>query len=241
MSTPGGSGALVGVYGGTFNPIHLGHLRAAEEVVEALGLDSMLFVPSARPPHKSATPTDVIAPAELRLGWVRDAIADNARFEVDTIEIDRDGPSYLVETLRALGKRLAPELPVFTVGRDAFEELGSWREPETLLALAHFAVTTRPPVAEGSLANWIPEALRADVELDPGGSSGRHRKAGSWIRLVPVTPLDISASDVRARLRDGRSVRYLLPESIADSVVASGVYACGKESAAGKGVGEKIA
>ena len=102
--------AGLGVFGGTFNPIHVGHLRAAEEVVEALGLEKLLFVPSARPPHKSAEGEDVIAPADDRLAWARTAVSDNPRFEVDAIELERAGPSYLVETLKAVGERTAPSL-----------------------------------------------------------------------------------------------------------------------------------
>ena len=98
----------VGVYGGTFNPIHLGHLRAAEEVVEVLDLERMLFVPSAEPPHKEAAEADVIAPARDRLHWVRLAVKDNPRFEADPIEVEREGLSYAVHTLSALGERLAP-------------------------------------------------------------------------------------------------------------------------------------
>ena len=214
----------IGVFGGTFNPIHFGHLRAAEEVVEALGLERMLFVPSARPPHKHTRAGDRIAPADERLRWVRDAVAGNPRFEVDALEIERGGSSYTVDTLRTLGRRCAPELPVFTIGCDAFAELGSWREPDELLALAHFAVMTRPPVSAGSLADWLPKELRDEVEIGPDGRSGRHRRAATELWVVEVSALHISASDVRRRLREGRSVRYLLPEAVRESLEQSGVF-----------------
>lgn len=216
--------ALVGIVGGTFNPIHLGHLRAAEEVMEALSLERVLFVPCARPPHKAGDARDPIAPAEDRLAWVRAAVADNPRFEVDPLEIERNGPSYSVDTLRQVGARTAPERPVFVIGHDAFVEVGAWREPETLFTLAHFAVTTRPPAAGGSLADWLPKCVRDDVELATDGLSGRHRSAGTWVRIVEITALDISASDIRARLRAGRSVRYLLPRAVRDAVVKSSIY-----------------
>lgn len=226
-------GALIGVYGGTFNPIHLGHLRAAEEVSEALGLARMHFVPSARPPHKRAGQAGWIAPPRLRLEWVRLAIAGNPRFVADPIEVERDGPSFLVETLRSFGKQLAPQKPVFVLGRDAFEEIGTWREPETLLELAHFAVTTRPPAGAGRIDRWLPEALLEPFEVAEDGQSARHSKAGSWIRLIEITPLEISASAIRQRLRAGRSVRYLLPEAAHDAIVSSGCYAaagCAEET-----------
>ena len=212
----------VGVFGGTFNPIHWGHLRAAEEVAEQLALESLLFVPSASPPHKA---NSEIAPPELRLAWVRDAVADNPRFSVDPVEIERGGRSYSLDTLREIGERLAPEPPVFVIGCDAFAEIDEWREPETLLGLAHFAVMTRPPNNGGSLRDWLPAALRAHVELASDGRSGQHRTAGTWLRVVEISALDVSSSDIRRRLREGHSVRYLLPDAIRADVEKSGVYA----------------
>jgi len=228
MTIPGqgpAAAARVGVFGGTFNPIHVGHLRAAEEVTEALGLERMLFVPSAAPPHKADPAGDAVAPAEWRLAWVRAAVQGNPRFQVDALEVERGGPSYSVDTLRILGERLAPERPVFVIGHDAFVDLGTWREPETILSLAHFAVTTRPPVARGQLADWLPKSVRDDVAVAPDGLSGRHRSAGTWIRLIEISALDVSASDIRTRLREGRSVRYLLPEAVRIAVLESRAYA----------------
>jgi nicotinate-nucleotide adenylyltransferase len=216
--------AKTGVFGGTFNPIHVGHLRAAEEVAEWLGLERVVFVPSARPPHKNEQDGDPIAPADLRLAWARAATADNPRFEVDPLEIERGGQSFTVETLRTIGARVAPELPVFMIGCDAFVAMGTWREPETLFTLANFAVTTRPPVARASLADWLPKCVRDEIELAPDGLSGRHRSAGSSVQLLEIAALEVSASDIRRRLREGRSVRYLLPESMRAAVEESGVY-----------------
>jgi nicotinate-nucleotide adenylyltransferase len=221
--SPSTTGAL-GVFGGTFNPIHVGHLRAAEEIVEALGLSRMLFVPSARPPHKAGQGVDTIAPAEDRLAWVRLAIRDNPRFAVDPIEVERAGPSFLVDTLGAIGQRMAPQRPVFVVGRDAFQEVGEWREPRRLFELAHFAVMTRPPLQDGTLADWLPDCVRGDFELAEDGRSARHRSARTWLRLVAITALDVSASGIRERLRDGRSTRYLMPDAVERAVVASGCY-----------------
>jgi len=216
--------ARIGIFGGTFNPIHLGHLRAAEEVREALELERMLFVPAARPPHKRGANAAELAPAEARLHWLRSALEGNAAFEADPLELERGGPSYSIDTLRAIAQRTAPEPPVFVVGCDAFADLGTWREPEALFALAHMAVMTRPPVSDGSLADWLPKCVRDDVELAPDGRSARHRRAPTWIRLVSVTALDISSSDIRARIRAGRSVRYLVPEAARRAILASGAY-----------------
>ncbi len=221
------TGDRVGIFGGTFNPIHLGHLRAATEVTEALGLERMIFVPSAEPPHKRGSDEDPMAPAGERLAWVRAAVADRSRFEVDAIEVERGGASYSVDTLRALRSRLGPEPPVFTIGHDAFVEVGTWREPEALFELAHFAVIARPPTPTGTLRDRIPKCVRDDVDLAPDGLSGQHRGSGTWIRLLQIRALDVSASEIRARLRDGRSVRSLLPEVVINAIQQSGVYARG--------------
>ena len=221
---PALASAQVGLFGGTFNPIHIGHLRAAEEVGEALGLERVVFVPSAQPPHKLPHRRDILAPASLRLAWVKAAIASNPRFAVDALELERQGPSYSVDTLRTFAARLGPAHCVFVIGQDAFVELGSWREPGALLALAHFAVTTRPPCRTGSLKSWMPRSLASEVELAADGLSGQHRSAKTWIRALETTSLDISSSDIRARIRAGRSVRYLLPDGIHDAVVQSRVY-----------------
>jgi nicotinate-nucleotide adenylyltransferase len=220
--------ARIGIFGGTFNPVHIAHLRAAEEVVGALHLERMIFVPSADPPHKVDAPGDRLAPAEVRLEWVQLAIRNNPRFEVDALEIERGGASYSVDTLRTIGERIAPEKPVFTIGQDAFAEIDSWRDPEALFELAHFAVITRPPVAPASLADWLPRCIRNAVEPDPGGLFARVPRAGTWIRWVEIPAFDVSSSDIRNRLRDGESVRYLLPPAVEEAVEKSGAYCAAK-------------
>ena len=184
----------------------------------------MLFVPSAQPPHKDGTCGDPIAPAALRLAWVRAAAADNPHFAVDALEIERGGTSYTVETLRALTEELAPNEPVFVIGCDAFAEMGTWREPEALFALTHFAVMTRPPVADGRLRDWLPKCVSDAVEMAPDGRSGRHRETGKWLRSLEILALDVSSSGIRRRLRSGLSVRYFVPETVRDAVEKCGVY-----------------
>jgi len=215
----------LGILGGTFNPIHFGHLRAAEEVAEALGLDQMWLVPSAEPPHKPGSAEDPVAPAERRLAWARAGCEGNPRLAVSEIEIRRGGASYTVDTLREVGARCAPERPVFAIGSDAFAELGTWREPKQLFTLADFAVMTRPPHTAGALGDWIPEVVRGDFEVASDGREARHVASGGRVRRVSISALDISSSDIRARLRAGRSVRYLLPEVVRRAVVESGLYA----------------
>ena len=127
--------------------------------------------------------------------------------------------------MRTLGARIAPDLPVFVIGIDAFAEIGTWREPEALFTLANFAVITRPGQAARATSHWLPERVKGEFELAADGGSARHRRAGTWLKRLEIAALDISASDIRARLRCGRSVRYLLPESIEEMVLRSRVYA----------------
>ena len=214
----------IGIYGGTFNPIHVGHLRAAEEMAEALALERVLFVPSGTPPHKADEPDDAIAAADLRLAWTRLATADNPRFAVSDLEVARGGASYLVDTLTTLRAELGRSELVFLIGSDAFAEMGAWRAPRRLFELAHYAVMVRPPQAAGSLADWLPEVARGDVEIAADGRSARHRSAGTWLRLFEISGFAVSSSEVRQRLQEGRSVRYLLPEPVRQAVLASGAY-----------------
>lgn len=215
---------MIGIYGGTFNPIHVAHLRAAEEVTELLGLSQMLFVPSARPPHKPTVEHE-IAPASQRLEWVELAVRDNPRFFVDPIEVERPGPSYLVDTLRSLGERYAGDDLVFIVGQDAFSEMGSWRTPREIFRLAHIAVTTRPPVLAGHLAEWLPACVADDFEVDPIGEFARHKETGTTIKQLAITPIEVSASEIRESIRSGRSIRYLVPDPVRTAILASGAYA----------------
>ena len=230
---PGRLSPRTGVLGGTFNPVHVAHLRVAEEVAEALGIGRMLFVPAASPPHKPDEGADPIAPPELRLAWLLEAAADNPRFRVDPLEVERGGTSYSVDTLRDLAARTAPERPVFVIGWDAFVEIDTWKDPATLFALADFAVMTRPPDSDATLRGFLPACIRAEARVAADGASAHHRRG--WIRLIAVTPLGVSASDIRRRLREGRSVRYLLPERVHDAIVASGVYGPGEARAGGPG------
>jgi nicotinate-nucleotide adenylyltransferase len=217
------SAGMLGVYGGTFNPIHLGHLRAAEQVIEALGLERLLFVPSGTPPHKTE---ERMAPARLRLDWVRRAVASNKRFEVDALEVERAGPSYSVDTLAAIGARMAPGKPVFVIGCDALAELDTWHEPARLLELAHLAVVARPGErADRLISGCLPPSLAGAFTLAADGRSARHATAGTWLRWLEIEALPISSTDVRERIRAGRSIRYLVPDAIHDELLACPEYA----------------
>ncbi len=219
----------IGLFGGTFNPIHLGHLRAAEEVREALGLERVLFIPSAIPPHKKADPENPIASTDERLEWVERAIASHKAFSVDRIEIDREGPSFLVDTLRAIRARDAGRhRSVFILGEDAFAEMGEWREPEAIFSLTDLAVMTRPPGQLVRLEDRIPRIVASDFEFSEDGRTALHVRAGTKIELVTISAIDISSSKVRECCRTGRSIRFLVPETIRASIEASGRYGPGE-------------
>lgn len=196
----------LGIFGGTFHPVHLGHLRAAEEVREALGLARVLFVPAKLPPHKDAR---AVAPSEVRLDLVRRAVAGNGAFAVSDLELGRGGLSYSVDTLRELRDGLAPgDRLWFLVGSDAFREIHTWFRYPEIFTLADLAVMSRPPEAAPPPP---PSALAGDFTPFPGGLLHR---SGREVRFVPVTLLDISGTAIRRALVEGRSVRYLVPEEV---------------------------
>lgn len=211
----------VGVFGGTFDPIHLGHLRCAEEACEQLGLDHVLFVPAADPPHK---PHRRVTPAHRRLAMVELAAAGNPRFRVSTVELDRGGRSYTVDTLRSLRLRLGPSARLtLLLGLDAFRDLATWKDYRALFTLADLAVWSRPPAARGRPRALLPVAARRDFCYAKDQTTLIHH-TGTRIQFLTVTALDISASDIRRRLRRGLSARYLLAAAVERYVTREGLY-----------------
>lgn len=211
MSRPSARAARrIGVFGGTFDPIHIAHLRSAEEAREQLRLDQVLFIPAADPPHKHRR----ITPARHRLAMVRLATAGHPAFRVSTLEIDRGGRSYTVDTLRALRARLQ-ERDVITllIGFDAFCEIGTWKDYRTIFTLADVAVWSRPPHIIRAPRALLPVAAQADFCYGQDRRTLRHR-TGNEIQFLTVTALDVSASAIRLRLRRGRSIRYLVPPAV---------------------------
>ena len=216
----------IGVFGGTFDPIHIGHLRCAEETREQLGLRQILFIPAADPPHK----TRRVTAAAHRLAMVRRATAGNPAFRVSAIEIERGGRSYTVDTLRALRARLpAGTALTLLVGFDAFREIGTWKEYRTLFTLADLAVWSRPPDTIRTPRALLPVAARREFCYGPDHQTLRHR-TGNHIRFLTVTALDVSASAIRLRLRHGESVRYLVPPAVERYLSRHRLYA-GRRSA----------
>jgi nicotinate-nucleotide adenylyltransferase len=211
----------IGLFGGTFDPIHYGHLRAAEEAREAFGLQRVLFVPSAHPPHKDM---GGVSRAGHRLEMVRRAVAGHPAFEVSDVECRRPGKSYAVETLRAL-RRLGGEegADLYTLlGSDAFLEIETWHSCAELFELSHWVVMQRPGTACAGNKD-IPAALRPAFRFHRGVRAYAHR-SGHWLFFRRLTCLEISGTQVRRLVRAGRSVRYLVPEAVEDYIRAKGLY-----------------
>ena len=211
----------IGILGGTFNPIHMAHLRCAEEVREAQQLDRILFVPSATPPHKQAAG---LASMAHRLAMVRLAIAGNPYFRVSTIEMDRLGHSFSVDTVRALRAHLPRARFAFIVGMDAFIEIGTWKDYRTLFGLCDLIVMSRPSVHAPRLRSALPVAARADFCYRQTTTTLEH-STGHHIVYQQISDLDISASAVRERLARGGSIRYLVPIPVERYIARRHLYA----------------
>jgi nicotinate-nucleotide adenylyltransferase len=201
----------MGVFGGTFDPIHFGHLAAAEEVWAALALDTVVFVPNLRQPLKQPG----LTPAVHRLAMVDLAIAGNAHFASSDVELHRTGPSYTLETLRALRAAWGEEAEIFfLLGADAIAQFASWHRPDEIVALARLVVMSRSGMHE---PHW-PSLERSVPRM-------RER-----IHVVRVPDLDISATDLRKRLADGRPVRYQMPEAVLAYIARHGLYGTGRDA-----------
>lgn len=207
-----GAGPL-GVFGGTFDPVHLAHLRLAEEAAEQLNLSAVRWIPAAQPYHRQAP----LVSAAHRLAMVELAVADNPRFAVDAAEIASTSPSYSVPTLERLRAELGPARPlVLLVGADAFAGLAGWHRWQELFALAHIAVAERPGFAIDPVS--LPAPLAAEYRqrrVAPGEAAAAiaAAPAGAIVGFA-MTQLAISATQVRSLLANGASPRYLLPEEV---------------------------
>ena len=209
---------MIGVYGGTFDPIHFGHLRPALDVYEAAKLDEVRFIPCGQPAHRDIPLTD----AQHRLAMLRIAIARQPAFKVDEREIHRKGPSYMVDTLRELRQECGATPLCLIIGFDAFLGLDSWHEWEMIPNLANIIVTRRP--------GWDEAGFRAKPALDkfvkerqmPVAALEQYQFGG--LSFVPVTQLDISATRIRELIGQGRDVHYLLPDSVFELIKQEKLY-----------------
>ena len=209
MTVSGPTSGAIGILGGTFDPVHIGHLAIAEEAREALALAQVVFLPAGLPVHK---PGRAVSPAEDRVAMLAAAIADNPAFALSRAEVDRPGPSYAVDTLeelaaeaRAAGGRA--DL-IFILSSEAYAGLPTWRRPERILELCRMAVVPRPgaePVDPVAMARLVPGADRRTIVLDG-------------------PTLAVSGSDIRARVAAGRTIRYLVPDAVIAYISDHGLY-----------------
>jgi len=201
---PDGSGVVplrLGLFGGTFDPPHNGHVAVAKDVADALQLHRLLWIPAGEPPHKEQ---HEITPASLRLEMVYAAAADDARFEVSEVETGRGGPSYTVDTLRALRGRFPHATLYFILGADEYDALASWRAPEQILELTRLAVMDR---GGARAADTVPDVAGADAA-----------------DFVPVGRIDISSTQVRAHVSAGHDASDLVPLAVATIIEREGLY-----------------
>lgn len=212
----------IGLLGGTFDPIHFGHLRLAEELAEVLNIGQVRFIPAGQPPHRGQPR----ASAKQRLEMVRRAIAGNPRFVLDAREIEQKTPSYSVDTLTALRAELPPNTPlVLFMGGDAFLSLTTWHEWRRLFDLAHIAVAHRPGYSLASWEDALPDPLRTLLSTRRCEQAAEiAEKPAGRVFLHPITQLDISASQIRDRALRGKSLRYLLPEPVIDYINENHLY-----------------
>lgn len=206
----------LGILGGTFDPVHIGHLRSAVEVAEALQLDELRLIPSARPPHRNAPQVS----AQDRLAMVTLAVADADVLEVDDRELQRDKPSYSIDTLESLRSELSADDQLFLLlGWDAFCGLPSWQRWEELLQHCHILVLQRPDADSEA-----PEALRDLLAACSVSTPSALEGPGGQIAFIWQTPLAVSATQIRALLASGKSARFLVPDTVLAYIHARGLY-----------------
>jgi nicotinate-nucleotide adenylyltransferase len=211
----------IGLLGGTFNPIHTGHLRAAEEIHEQFKLTKVIFIPAKLPPHKATTE---VIPAAHRFAMVRLAIKGNPRFSVSDLELKRRGTSYSIETIRYFHRHYGDDARLFFIlGEDAFREITIWKDYPSLFALCDWIVMKRPGQSQKTLKKIIPVELKQDFcyELEENTlvHCSDHR-----VYFAEITLLDISSSKIRARIKRVESIRYLIPDGVEDYIQKNRLY-----------------
>jgi nicotinate-nucleotide adenylyltransferase len=218
----------IGLFGGTFDPIHFGHLRAALEVKEGFGLTQIFLIPAAIPPHKAR---EGVAPAADRLRMIGLAVDGEPGLTPSDVEIRRSGPSYTIDTVRHFQREFAGAAEIFLImGLDAFLEIDTWKSFRELLALVAVIVISRPdadgPTADRG-AQALSDFLRARISTQAAASGVPASFSGPGLRgvsMYPVTALDISSRRIRELVRTGRSIRFLVPAAVRDWIQTKGLY-----------------
>jgi nicotinate-nucleotide adenylyltransferase len=209
----------IGLFGGTFNPIHLGHLRGAEEIRQAFQLEEVIFIPSSIPPHKV---TERIIEAKHRLEMVRLAVSSNPHFSASDLELSRPGRSFSIDTLRFFQERHEDTF-FFILGGDAFAEIETWKDFQNLFSLCHFIVMARPGSQESISSSPFPETLIPDFR-HPSREKAWIHHSGHRVYFKEISFLDISSTKVRALIEKGESVKYLIPAEVEAYIQKHGLY-----------------
>lgn len=210
----------IGIFGGTFNPIHFAHLRIAEEIREAFALSNVVFVPAATPPHK---PLADELPFADRMEMVARAVADNPFFTVSDLESRRDGKSYSIDTILAFREQYPGAELFFIMGGDSFAEFSTWRRYGEIFANCNIVAITRPGT-DISLLEGLPVALAHEFWYDSAGKRLVHC-SGHAVYYLEGTRLDISSTTIRSLIKQGRSIRYLLPAQVEHYISEQRLYA----------------
>lgn len=217
----------IGLFGGTFDPVHRCHVAVAMQVRERLGLDRVLLIPSGDPPHK---PRGVLAPAFHRLAMVRLAIAGEASLSVSELEIQRPAKSYSIETVRTLKTQYGPDTELFfLIGLDAFLDLHTWKDAQSLLRLCHFVVVSRPPSRFAALTALpvlppIAPSTLAQIETQGRDRLDLSLPGGTSLILLALPPCEASATDIRRRIKAGLPVSNLLPDLVESYIMQHRLY-----------------
>jgi len=216
----GKSGPRLGILGGTFDPIHYGHLRLAEEVGESLTLEHVYLIPAALPPHKGQRS---VSPFQHRLEMTRIASADSPLLKVLDLEARREGFSYSIETLRLFHNMVQPDLDLhFVLGMDAFLEIETWKDFRNLFNYAHFVVIQRPGFPSDILESFLPTLGVAFAKKDPG--NGFVAPSGYEVISMEATLMDISSTKIREKVAKRKSVRFLVPEAVRTYIENNHLY-----------------
>ncbi len=207
----------VGIFGGTFDPIHLGHLRTAEEIGEGLNLDRVYLIPSANPPHKD---NEEVTPFNLRLEMARIAKGDSPLLEVLDLEGERAGFSYSIETLKEIDSKLGEKARLFfIIGEDAFLEIRTWKDYKSLFDYAHFVIIRRTGTRKGDIEEII-SGMGATIK----GPDIYTMPSKKELIRFSTTALDISATRIRTIFRQGGSIRFLVTQNVLDYITEKGLY-----------------
>lgn len=217
---PEGKGLKIGILGGTFNPIHLGHLRSAEEVREAFALDQIYFVPAAQPPHKKA---NALVDAKHRLKMVELAVIGNPCFLSSAVELERSGPSYSIDTIRYFRTTLPAAALFFILGLDAFHEIQTWKDYLLIPSLCNLIVTSRPGVSVPPSDQLLPVALHSTLWYDPAIKM-YHHSSGHCLLFHEIQGLNISASQIRQIALRRKSLRYLVAPMVEEYIAKHSLY-----------------